>query len=81
MTIDEGAPFTTTIKSSDFKLVKGESRLFVGKPPENFKIPEGVYNTTLNGGFEYLSINGRRVGLYDALVGRALVWRSKAYKI
>jgi hypothetical protein len=66
--VDGGEPFKGDFKKSQFELKRGESYLFVGAPPKDFKLPAHLKNTTLVGGFEELFVDGRRVGLYDTLV-------------
>jgi hypothetical protein len=64
---DVGTP-SGDFHSSEFELKRGDSYLFVGAPPKDFQLPADVMNTTLVGGFDQLFVDGRRVGLYDALV-------------
>ncbi|XP_028412186.1 laminin subunit alpha-like, partial [Dendronephthya gigantea] len=52
---------------SQFNVDADDSYLFVGSPPEGFQIPDELKSTTLVGGFDKLFIDGRQVGLYDAL--------------
>lgn len=66
----DGADVTTTLPlgANQFNLRRGDSYLFVGAPPPDFDLPAGVNRKTLEGGFDQLFIDGRKVGLYDAVV-------------
>ena len=56
------------LREPHFELKRGNSYLFVGQPPKDFQLPVDLKTTTLAGGFNRLIVDGRRVGLYDALV-------------
>ena len=66
--VGDDRTFSGNLQKNQFELKRGESYLFVGAPPKDFKLPADLKNTTLLGGFDKLFVDGRRVGLYDALV-------------
>ena len=75
-TVDGTNTFKGTLGSSQFALKPDDSYLFVGAPPKDFTLPADVGSTTLTGGFDNLFVNGRKVGLYDALVSTSSLQQS-----
>ena len=65
--VGDDLTFSGNLQKNQFELKRGESYLFVGAPPKDFKLPADLKNTTLLGGFDQLFVDGRGVGLYDAL--------------